>query len=219
MIPVYFVDGHGLSAVYRELGSTDITVELFDLLMEGPGEREDLQSFLPPDAELIATTESESDESMRLELGDVFWDLPPGERFAAAAQIAYTYASLEEGKRLFLMDGTVPGEITDGSGEAVEQPLGAESFGDLRPWAQVQQPVAGASVRHSFPVAAIVKPGANAELQVFQDGEEVTTPVQLDGETVLNIDMEVEGAIVVRIVTRSDDGSEHITEIPLEIAT
>ena len=219
MVPVYFIDGHGLTAVYRSLSGRDITTELFDLVAEGPGGREELRSFLPADAELVATTESESDESLRLELGEGFWALPPGERFAAAAQITYTYASLEEGKRLFLMDGTVPGEIDDGSGNAVEQPLGTGSFGDLAPWVQVQQPVAGAAVRHSFPVAALIKPGAVAKVQVFQDGEGVSMPVRLKGTTNVNVDMKVKGEIIVRIVTRLEDGSKHTTEIPLEIVT
>ena len=87
---MYFVDGHGLTAVYKEVGSDDVTLELFDLIKEGSEEREELQTFVPESAELVATTETESDESLRLELDESFWGLPQGERFAAAAQIMYT---------------------------------------------------------------------------------------------------------------------------------
>ena len=217
-VPVYFLDGHGLTAVYKELSGKDITLELFSLIKQGPGDRDELRSFVPDDAELVATTETESDESLRLELDDAFWELPPGERFAAAAQIAYTYASLEEGKRLLLLDGTVPGELQDGNGELVEQPLTAESFGDLAPWVQVQQPVAGATVRHSFPLVTASRPGTEGTVEIFVDEESVVPAVGLEETTVIDVEPALSGDIIVRITMTDEDGGKHITELPLHLA-
>ena len=217
-VPVYFVDGHGLTGVYKDIQGEDITLELFDLIKEGPGEREELQTFVPDSAEIIATTETESDESLRLELNGAFWDLPQGERFAAAAQIVHTYASLEEGKRLLLLDGTVPGELQDANGELLRQPLTPESFNELAPWALIQQPVAGAVVRHSFPVVALLQPGTEATVDVLHDGEHAMPAMQLEETTVVNIEPALRGQVTLRITVKEKDGSEHRTDIPLEVA-
>lgn len=217
-VPVYFVDGHGLTAVYKNFGGSDITTELFDLIKEGPGNRQELRTFVPESAELIATTETESDESLRLELSGAFWELPQGERFAAAAQITSTYASLEEGKRLFLLDGPVPGELQDGNGELLEQPLTTNSFGDLAPWIQVQQPVAGATVRHSFPLVALLQAGSTGTVDVLHDGEHAAPPVPLKETTVINLQPALRGEITLQITVKDETGASHVTEIPLEVA-
>ena len=217
-MPVYFVDGHGLTAVYKEALSEDITTALFDLIKEGPGERDELRNFVPGAAELVATTETESDESLRLELDESFWELSPGERFAAAAQITYTYATLEEGKRLILLDGPVPGELQDGNGELLRQPLTPGSFGDLAPWVQVQQPVAGAVVRHSFPLVALTPPGTLGTVEVLHSGEGAAPAMKLKETTEVNIAPGLRGEIILRITVEERGGGRHVTEIPLELA-
>lgn len=218
-VPIYFVDGHGLTAVYRELPGGDVTMELFRLIQEGPGDRAELQTFVPRSAELIATTETESDESLRLELDDAFWDLPAGERFAAASQIVHTYASLEEGKRLLLLEGPVPGELEDGNGNTLRQPLTPDSFGDLAPWVQVQQPVAGATVRHSFPLVALLKAGAVGTVEVIQDGEVAMPTTKMDETTVINIEPALRGEITLRITVKEAGEGGHVTDIPLHLTS
>jgi hypothetical protein len=216
MVPVYFIDGHGLTAVYKSLPSGDPADGLFELLKGGP-ERDDLRSLLPEAATLVASTETESDESLRLQIHDAFWDMPAGERFAAAAQIVYTYASLEEGKRVLLMEGTVPGVIEDGSGMTLDQPLSTDSFGDLSPWVQVQQPVPGATVGRSFPVVARVRPGTTAEIEVIgSNGEPLGSPRELDPSTVVKLEPAHAGSVTLRIIVR-DGGAKHTTEMPLEV--
>lgn len=217
LVPVYFVDGHGLTAVYKEAAGSDITTELFELVREGPGDRSDLRSFIPGEADLIAATETESDESLRLELSSAFWELPAGERFAAAAQIAFTYASLEEGKRILLLDGTVPGELRDGNGDPVRQPLTSRSFADLQPWVQVQQPVAGASVPHSFPVRALLVEGTDATVDVLQGDRTVINDLALEPTTVVELEPGLEGEILLRISVTGTDEAEHITEMLLRL--
>ena len=117
-----------------------------------------------------------------------------------------------------LLDGPVPGELQDGNGKALRQPLTTSSFGDLVPWVQVQQPVAGATVRHSFPLQAELQPGAQGTVEVLHDGEGAIPALRLEESTVVNLQPGIRGEIILEITVKERGGGRHVTQIPLEVA-
>jgi hypothetical protein len=211
-VAAYFVEGHGLMPEFRRLPAGDPVTGMLQMLIDGPnnGRRE---TFLPGDAAVLDTAEREADESLAIELNDAFWALPEGERFAAASQIVYTIATLEEGRTVFLLDGTVPGDIRDGNGDRVEQPLTRDSLGELEPWIQVSQPVAGAVVGKTIPVQASLR-GPDATAVLVQE-DDLLARGRLDGGRVL---LEVGGgepgpaSLVIELTA---DGERHTTRLPL----
>ncbi len=129
-------------------------------------------------------------------------------------------AVLEEGKEVFLLDDVVPGAVVDGNGDEVPQPLSREDFKDVRPWAEVQQPAAGAVISEEpFPVVAEVRARAVVALFVadglgmnlpLKNGSVVVTPPHLfAGE-----DRPVEASV---IITVTQDGERYRTEVPLTL--
>jgi hypothetical protein len=111
------------------------------------------------------------------------------------------------------LDGTVPGDIRDGNGDRVEQPLTRDSLGELEPWIQVSQPVAGAVVGKTIPVQASLR-GPDATAVLVQE-DDLLARGRLDGGRVL---LEVGGgepgpaSLVIELTA---DGERHTTRLPL----
>lgn len=214
---MYFFAGHALNAEYVEVAGTNPEQELVEALADGPARR-NLKNFVPEDAQLESAGETE--EQLKLTLSDEFWELPVGERYAAAAQVVFTMAVLEEGKRVFLLDDVVPGAIVDGDGDELAQPLSRTDFEDVRPWVEVQQPAAGAVLSgDAFPVVAEVRGRAVAAL-VDSNGTGLDTPLK-NGEAVLRLpdrpdgeDEPVEASVVITVI---EGGRRYVTNVPVTL--
>jgi hypothetical protein len=215
-VAVYFLEGHGLIPEFRRLTRGDPVDALLQMLVDGPrgaGRR----TFLPSDTAVLDTQEREADESLAIVLGEEFWELPDGERFAAASQIVYTVATLEEGRTVFLLEGTVPGVIKDGNGDRVEQPLTRDVLGELKPWIQVSQPVAGAVVGRSIPIQTQLR-GPDATAVLVQD-DDLLARGRLDGGTVL---LEVgpgRPGPAELVIELTADGDRHTIRVPLTLSS
>lgn len=216
--PIYFFSGHALIAEYRPFAGQAPEQAIFEEIARGP-EDAALRNFVPQDAVLESAGESE--EKLKLTLSEHFWDLPVGERYAAAAQITFTMAVLEEGKAIFLLDEVVPGAILDGNGEELTQPLTRDDFEDVRPWVEVQQPAAGAVLSgDSFPVLASLRGRATASLSV--DGEPGPSVQVIDGMARVPIP-QLEGrssgseADAVMEIFVMSGGERHVTRLPLKL--
>jgi hypothetical protein len=215
-VPVYFLEGHGLMPEFRRLPPGDPVDGLLQMLVDGP-RNQSRETFLPGDTAVVDTTERDADESLAIELNAAFWALPEGERFAAASQIVYTVATLEEGRTVFLLDQTVPGDIRDGNGDRVDQPLTREALGELKPWIQVSQPVPGAVVGRSIPVQATLRaPDATAVL-VQQD--DLLARGRLDGGRVLLEVGSGEPGAATLVIELSADGEKHTVRLPLILSS
>ena len=200
---------------FRQLPQGDPVEEMLQMLVDGPNNPR-RETFLPPDAAVLDTSEREADESLAIELNDAFWSLPDGERFAGASQIVYTVATLEEGRTVFLLDGTVPGDIRDGNGDSVKQPLTRDALQELEPWIQVSQPVAGAVVGETIPVQAALR-GPDATAVLVQE-DDLLARGRLDGGSVL---LEVERGTpgpVSLVIELTADGERHTTRLPLTLS-
>jgi hypothetical protein len=215
-VPVYFLEGHGLMPEFRRLPPGDPVDGLLQMLVDGP-RNQSRETFLPGDTAVVDTAERDADESLAIELNTAFWALPEGERFAAASQIVYTVATLEEGRTVFLLDQTVPGDIRDGNGDRVDQPLTREALGELKPWIQVSQPVPGAVVGRSIPVQATLRaPDATAVL-VQQD--DLLARGRLDGGRVLLEVGSGEPGAATLVIELSADGEKHTVRLPLILSS
>jgi hypothetical protein len=213
---VYFLEGHGLMPEFRRLPPGNPVDGLLQMLVDGPRDQS-RETFLPGDAAVVSTTERDADESLAVELNDAFWALPEGERFAAASQIVYTVATLEAGHTVFLLDGTVPGDIRDGNGDRVKQPLTRDALGELKPWIQVSQPVPGAVVGRSIPVQATLRtPDATAVL-VQQD--DLLARGRLDGGRVLLEVGSGKPGPATLVIELSADGEKHTVRLPLILSS
>ena len=201
---------------FRRLPPGDPVDGLLQMLVDGP-RNQSRETFLPGDTAVVDTTERDADESLAIELNAAFWALPEGERFAAASQIVYTVATLEEGRTVFLLDQTVPGDIRDGNGDRVDQPLTREALGELKPWIQVSQPVPGAVVGRSIPVQATLRaPDATAVL-VQQD--DLLARGRLDGGRVLLEVGSGEPGAATLVIELSADGEKHTVRLPLILSS
>lgn len=211
---MYFFAGHALNAEYISIDAGGAPEEaIFEAVADGP-EREGLRNFVPTSATLEGVGETQ--ERLKLTLSEAFWSLPEGERYAAAAQIIFTMAVLEQGKEVFLLDGVVPGPIADGNGDELEQPLSRSTFRDVRPWVEVQQPAAGAVLGKSFPVVAEVRGRATAAVRT-PDGLSPSMPLRkghADMRLLSGGDQPVSGAVVITV---SDGEIDHVTEVPVTL--
>lgn len=216
-VAAWFVNGHGLDPVYRQLDpGDDIAGALIGLLEETP--EEPLQTFVP-EGSFVSSGEREGSESLQVELGTAFWDQPAGEVYAGAAQIVNTLATLEEGKEVILLDGTIPGEILDGSFEPISQPLSRDSFEELQPWFVVEQPVAGSTVGASVPVRVVVEGNATISALILQ-GED--NPLggnrAFTEQTTLELPAGLSGEATLYLRVTTESGA-HTTEMPLRVQT
>lgn len=220
-VAVYFVDGHGLVPEFHRIPAGGPVQGLIELLGDGPGDRttDGITNFVPPDA-FVDVSEREGREQLAIELSNSVWGMPPGERFAALAQIVYTVATLEEGKTVLLLDGTVPGEILDSSFEPVQQPVDRSTFAELEPWIQVASPVAGATVGTTVPVRLQLRDlQGRATVTLRSDGE-VISEVQTTGEDSMTFDpSDASGELTLVIEMRDRSGARHRTAMPLQTAT
>lgn len=216
-MPVYFFADHALNAEYVSIEGTEPERAIFAAIAAGPS-RDDLRSFVPEETALEGVGETQ--EKLKLTLSEEFWDLPVGERYAAAAQVTFTMAVLEEGKEIFLLDEVVPGPIVDGNGEELPQPLSREDFADVRPWVEVQQPAAGTILSEApFPVVAEVRGRAVAQLVGVSGGgfnirlkkgsAVLRPPTRIDGG-----DGPIETFVVI---TATEDGESYVTRIPVTL--
>lgn len=213
-VPVYFFAGHALNAEYTPVEGTDPEQAIFDAITSGP-QREDLKNFVPSETVLEAVGEAE--EKLKLTLSEHFWNLPVGERYAAAAQVTFTMAVLEEGKEVFLLDDVVPGAIIDGDGRELPQPLSREDFSDVRPWAEVQQPAAGAILSGKLvPVIAEVRGRASVALTDAQ-GIGLEIPMRA-GMATLRLPKFTGGQGTVEAAVNivvTEGGERYVTEVPV----
>lgn len=186
------------------------------MLEEGPTV-DGHQNFVPEDS-FVDASEDDSAQRLVVELSEGFWSQPPGEQYAAAAQITFTLAGLEEGKELLLLNGTTPGELLDGSFASVEQPVGRSTFDDVRPWVQITQPVAGAVVGSNIPVSVQLREGiARAEIR---DGERTlaTDAIRADSTARLKVAGSHQGEIELVITIRGGVGDFHVVRMPLTLS-
>jgi hypothetical protein len=129
-------------------------------------------------------------------------------------------AVLEEGKEILLLDDVVPGPIVDGNGEELPQPLSREDFADVRPWAEVQQPAAGAILSEApFPVVAEVRGRAVAQLVDINGGG---LDIRLKkGSAILRPPSRIDGGDdpieTFVVITVSEDGESYVTRIPVTL--
>jgi hypothetical protein len=169
-VPIYFYEDGALIPEYRPLSGDEVVEDIVTLLLEGP-QGSGRTSSLPADADVLS--EFEVHERLILGMSDAFWAGPIDEIRKRAAQLVFSLASLEEGKEITLLKGPTPGEVTGRDGRVLAQPLGREDFGDLRPWIQVVQPVAGALVANPIPIRLIVRGPGRPSIEVVADGEVV----------------------------------------------
>jgi hypothetical protein len=215
-VPAYFLEGHGLMPEFRRLPPGDPVDGLLNMLVEGP-RNEARETFLPKEAAVVDTSEREADESLAITLNDAFWELPDGERFAAASQIVFTIATLEEGRRVFLLDGTVPGDIEDGNGDEVSQPLTRDAFPELKPWIQVSQPVPGAVVGSSIPVQALLQ-GEDATAVLVQGDDLLARGRMESGRALLEVGRGEPGPATL-VIELTADGERHTVRLPLTLSS
>jgi hypothetical protein len=215
-VPAYFVEGHGLMPEFRRLPPGDPIEGLLAMLVDGPRNSK-RETFLPDDAAVLDTSEREADESLAIQLNDTFWALPEGERFAAATQIVYTVATLEEGRTVFLLDETVPGDIRDGNGDRVKQPLTREEMEELEPWIQVSQPVPGAVVGKTIPVQVKLR-GEDATAVLVQE-DDLLARGRLDGGRVLLEVGRGEPGPASLVLELTADGERHTVSLPLTLSS
>jgi hypothetical protein len=215
-VPAYFLEGHGLMPEFRRLPAGDPVDGLLGMLVDGPRNPE-RETFLPEDAAVVDTSEREADESLAITMNDSFWALPDGERFAAASQIVYTVATLEEGRTVFLIDGTVPGEIRDGNGDAVKQPLTRDALDELKPWIQVSQPVPGAVVGKTIPVQAQLQ-GEDAIAVLIQQDDLLARGRLEGGRALLEVGRGEPGAATL-VIELTADGERHTVRLPLTLSS
>lgn len=187
---------------YRELPTDEegAAARLVRLLEEAPRD-ERHRSLIPKGTEVLETRESEP-EGLALELNTTFWELPAGEMYAAAAQIVNTVAALEDGKRVELMQGFVPGEIRDGDGRLLRQPLTRDSFPDLRPWIEIHQPVPGSLVAGTVPVRGAVSGGEDAFALLSMNGTTQVRDSFEQGMADLSVPAGVSGSGTVAVGAR-----------------
>ena len=215
-VPAYFVEGHGLMPEFRRLPPGDPVEGLLGMLVDGPRNLR-RETFLPKDAAVLDSSEREADESLAIEMNDTFWALPEGERFAAASQIIYTVATLEEGRTVFLMDETVPGDIRDGNGDPVKQPLTREELEELEPWIQVSQPVPGAVVGMTIPVQVRLR-GVDATALLVQEDDLLARGRLDEGRVLLEVEQGEPGPASL-VIELTADGERHTVRLPLTLSS
>ncbi|MDP9067731.1 MAG: GerMN domain-containing protein [Actinomycetota bacterium] len=202
-VAVYHYDDEALTAGYEPLPEGDVepvTALVGLLLQRSPPEG--LHSAIP--AGTTSPSQAEAGDALVLEMSEPFWSGPPEDIRRRAAQVVFTMASLEEGKRITLLNGLVPGEVTDVNGEVLQQPLGRHDFRDLRPWIQVIQPVAGAVVGSDVPVRVLSRGGHALRVSVT-DGSGATLlseRVRRDGGSVGPIPPDAPEELTITIGSR-----------------
>lgn len=180
------------------------------MLARGP-RSEELASALPSDARV--TDVFEAKEGFLLELNEPFWSRDDEAVRRAAAQIVFTLATLEEGKRITFFDGLVPGAIPARDGSPLDQPVTRADFGELRPWIEVGQPVAGAVVARSVPVRLQLRSTRRAIAVVTARGETIARrPVDEDDSLMLPLVNAQEGTISI---TTTTTGGTHMVKLPV----
>jgi hypothetical protein len=215
-VAVYRFEGHALLPEYERLSSSDPVEGLLSLL-SSPPDGDSLTTFVPEGSYESSSEREGATEQLVLRLSDVFWDRPAGEVYAGVAQIVYTVATLEQGREVLLLDGTVPGEVLDGSFEPIEQPLDRDRFSDVRPWIEIIRPVAGAVVGRQVPVEVRLREGS-ADIELLREAqgvEEVLAGVNaVRRSVILEIDRSIEGPVVLSI-----SNGAHMVRIPLTLTS
>lgn len=214
LVAIYRFDGHALLPEFEPLPSGDPVEGLIALLGE-PSGNNDLVSFVPKGSYESSSEREGATEQLVLRLSDAFWDRPAGEVYAGAAQIVFTVATLEQGREVLLLDGTVPGEVLDGSFEPIDQPLNRELFADVKPWIEIIRPVAGAAIGSRLPVEVRLRQGmADIELlRAAQGVEQVLAGERTrSGSAILEVEDAPSGDVILSI-----EVGEHSVRIPLTL--
>jgi hypothetical protein len=214
LVPIYRFDGHALLPEYEPLPEGDPAQGLIGLLGDPPNDS-NLSSFVPEGSFESSSEREGAREQLVLRLSDRFWDRPAGEVYAGAAQIIFTVATLEQGREVLLLDGTVPGEVLDGSFEPVVQPLDRELFEDVKPWIELVRPVAGAVVGKRLPVEVRLRQGtADVELlRATQGVEEVLAGERTrSGSVILQVEADAGGNVILSV-----EVGEHSVRVPLTL--
>lgn len=182
------------------------------------GSEQDHRNFVPPDAFLAASEREAESEQITIELADAFWSLPAGETYAAAAQIVYTLSTLEGGKEVLLLDGTVPGEVVDGSFEPMEQPLTRAHFDDVAPWIEIVQPVAGSVVGHTLLISVRSRSDRLLAVITGPGGASIAQRrIKAGGAEQIELPNATEGPVSLSITTTGPDPGHEVI-LPLVVA-
>lgn len=214
LVAVYRFDGHALLPEYEPLPDGDPVEGLVGLLGEPPQDS-GLVSFVPKGSFESSSEREGAGEQMVLRLNDAFWDRPAGEVYAGAAQIVFTVATLEQGREVLLLDGTIPGEVLDGSFEPIDQPFDRHLFEDVKPWIELVRPVAGAVIGGRVPVEVRLRQGtADVELlRAAQGVEEVLAGKRTrSGSVILEVEEVPDGRVILSV-----EVGEHSVRIPLTL--
>jgi hypothetical protein len=213
---VYFLEGHGLAPEFRELPAGEPAAGLIELLNEGSS-YEGRTNLVPAGTVALEVRAAEPD-GVAVELGEVFWSLPEGERFAAAAQMVYTLGALEDGRNIVLMQGFVPGEIRDANGELLTQPLTRANFEELEPWVELLQPAPGAIVSGRFPLVVRQRVEGRVQATLHGDDGRVLSSVRTTtGEATMRVPGGTEGPLTLRVLAPITAGGVEL-EVPLSSA-
>lgn len=211
---LYFVSGHALVPEAHELSyGSEPAADLISALATTPDDAE-RTTFVPADS-FESARENEAEERLEIELSDAFWNLPEGERFAAAAQIVQSLQPLEGGKEVILLDDAAPGEIRDGNGRLVEPPFTPSDLFELRPWIVVVQPVPGALVAETIPVRAPSDRG-DVTAALLQGGRLIAEAEVKRGSGDISLEGADPGDITLRLTVEADEGVT--VDVPLRVA-
>ncbi len=214
LVAIYRFDGHALLPEYEPLPPGDPVEGLIALLSQPPQDN-DLLTFVPRGSFESSSEREGASEQLVLRLSDAFWERPAGEVYAGAAQIVFTVATLEQGREALLLDGTVPGEILDGSFEPIGQPLNRELFEDVKPWIELVRPVAGAVIGSRLPVEVRLREGT-ADVELLRAAEGVKEVLAGERTRGGSVTLEVEDVPDGKVILSVEVG-EHSVRIPLTL--
>lgn len=192
----HFASGHGL--VPRYIAVEETVADLIGYLEESP--EDGLRTFVPEGAWV-------SGDGNRIELSAGFWAQPPGEAYAAAAQIVHSLAASGISDEVTLLDGGDPGNLQDGSFEPIPQPLSAASFDELQPWFTVVQPEPGRTVSDTLEIEIEAQGPAQMSALVLLQGEILIGGQRsFDGRTTIALEGGQTGAADLFIKVGLDGG-------------
>lgn len=214
LVAIYRFDGHALLPEYEPLPEGDPVEGLVGLLGDPPHDN-GLVSFVPQGSFESSSEREGASEQLVLRLSDAFWDRPSGEVYAGAAQIVFTVATLEQGREVLLLDGTVPGEVLDGSFEPIDQPLNRDLFEDVKPWIEFVRPVAGAVVGSRLPVEVRLREGT-ADVELLRTAEGVEEVLAGERTRTGSVVLEVEDVPGGQVILSVEVG-KHSVRIPLTL--
>jgi hypothetical protein len=159
----------------------------------------------------------ELEEGLLLEMSEPFWTAPAERRIGAAAQIVYTMAALEDGKRVTFLRGALPHPIETGSGLRSRGPVARGLYSNMGPWIVTSQPVAGSTVGTQIPLRARLRGRGSLTAALVVEERTVARVTAETGMATIEVPQGVGGPAIVRVSGRLE-GALRYVEIPLTIA-